>query len=210
MSFDTFYEKVTAGMLATITLAFIPLAFRKTRDWWRQPSERKLLADAIRTNTAEIHGIRQELRGINTNFQALSEQAQIAASISRIALNDSLIPRWETDEHGHCCWVNNALSRLFQMPVNELLGTGWTRAIVPGQQSEVSRAFKAAYASPDDYSYVHPYAIQVGDKLINVVARSVEIVRKPDGRILRMFGTVKPVETTYDSPGDLKLQESAA
>jgi PAS domain S-box-containing protein len=203
---QAFYEKIAGAVVAACTVAFSPWLWRKFRAWIARPSERKMLADAIVLNTEEIHGIRTELRGIGENFETLSQQALIATSISRIALNDSITPRWETDEHGHCVWVSNSLARLFGMPAHDMLGSGWTKAIVPGHQAAVSRAFREAYASPDDFSYVHPYAIQVDGKLINVVARSVEIVRKRDGSILRMFGTVKPVETHQE----MKLQETAA
>jgi PAS domain S-box-containing protein len=203
---QAFYEKVAGAVVAACTVAFTPFLWRKFRAWWRQPSERKMLAEAIVQNTSEIHGIRTELRGIGANFQTLSEQAMIATSISRMALNDSATPRWETDENGQCVWVSNSLAKLFGMQQHDMLGSGWTRAIVPGHQPEVARAFREAYSSPDEYAYVHPYAIQVEGKLVNVIARSVEVVRKSDGKILRMFGTVKPVETHHD----LKLQETAA
>jgi PAS domain-containing protein len=206
---EAFYEKVSGAILAAVTLAFVPFLWRRGREWWNRPSERKLLADAIRQNTQEIHGIRHELQSIGKNFQTLSEHAIIAASIGRLALNESSTPRWECDEHGQCVWVNNALSTLFKMPKSDMLGTGWTQAIAPGHQAKVSEAFLRAYSKPDDYTYVHPYPIQIGNKIINVVARSVETVRKPDGGILRMFGTVTPIDTIHEGDYDLKLQESA-
>lgn len=194
---DAFYEKVSGAVAAAVTVAFTPYLWRKFMAWWRRPSERKELSTAIGRLTGEVSQIRAEFQLIGKGFATLSEQSIIATSISRIALNDSSTPRWETDENGQCVWVSTSLAKMFGMSPGEMLGTGWTKAIAPGHQAEVSKAFREAYKAPDDYSYVHPYAISVHGKLINVVARSVEVIRKPDGSILRMFGTVRPIDSHF-------------
>jgi PAS domain S-box-containing protein len=118
-------------------------------------------------------------------------QAMISTAVARLALNENMTPRWETDAKGQCVWVNEASCRLFGLPREEMLGTRWTQAIEAGHAPRVMEAFMRAYES-DDYVYHESYSIIVKGKRIHLSARAVETIRDEDGIVLAMFGTLTP------------------
>lgn len=121
----------------------------------------------------------------------LSLKTEVATAVSRIALNETKVPRWETDAHGMCVWVNEAACRLFGLSQEQMLGVRWTQAIDPGHAAKVMEAFHSAY-SRTDYIYAQPYTILVHGQRIPVIARAVEVIRTPDGKVHTMFGTITP------------------
>ena len=163
--------------------AFIALAFKQTR---------KLLARVWVMLTRTQTSI--SIDKLTVAIANLSLKTEVATAVSRIALNETQVARWETDEHGQCVWVNESCSRLFGLSEAEMLGVRWTQAIDPGHAGKVMDSFRAAYNSMD-YVYCQPYTIVVRGKKIPVIAKAVEAVRKPDGMIHTMFGIVTPEQT---------------
>lgn len=181
-----------------VVLTAVTLLLKEPRQaflkWWRTPSWKQLMANSWSELATEVRGIRKSLDGINSSFQDVSKQAEIAAEVSRLALNDSETPRWETDENGECVWVNSALAKLFGMHSSEMLGTGWTKAIAPGHAEATMSYFKRAYHD-HDFVYSATYPVLVGNEYRNLHARQVGVIRGDDGKIIRMFGICRLVET---------------
>lgn len=160
--------------------AFLSLAFKWTR-------KKVTAAWVILTRTQTSMAIDK----LTAVISDLSLKTQVATAVSRIALNETQVARWETDEHGQCVWINEAACRLFGLSEAEMLGIRWTQAIDPGHAGRVMQGFRAAYESTD-YVYSQPYVIVVRGQRIPVISRAVEVVRKPDGKIHTMFGTIIP------------------
>jgi len=193
------------GVLAVLVKAFpdiLGAPFRAGWRWWKKPSDRELMTQAMKENTNEfklirgdIAGIRLELSNLNGNVRVAIHESRIATSAVRIALDESRVGRWECDERGYCVNVNRALCALFDLPKEQMLGVGWTQRIVPSMRRVVSDEFHRAYIDHESYRYAQNYAIEVKGKIVNIRAQAVDVVLNDENKIIHMFGTCELVES---------------
>lgn len=201
------HEAVKAGVgFGALALGTLAALFRKRfMAWWNRGKVRDEhmlssfngLSAALTKLTDRLGSIEKtiavQFNALATGLSEVSDNFCISEANLRMVMNGSPLAMWECDASGHCKWANNSLAALFDLTIAEITasgGKGWLRRVIPGHQQRVWQEFQSAIAA--DTPYVSSYAINVGNKLINVVARG-EILRSKDGRILTVRGTVEPV-----------------
>jgi len=136
------------------------------------------------STSAEFAALRLELRKIGT-IAAFSHHNDW------LAFENDTTPRFECDPvDGKCRKVNAALAQLFGMKKEDMLGFGWSAAIVSSEQINVVNAWMEAMKLRTTYRKRYP--IEAYGKTLTVEAHGT-IICGLDGEPISVLGTVMPL-----------------
>ncbi len=99
---------------------------------------------------------------------------------------------YECDLDGDCTWVNNALSDLFGIPKEDMLGRGWLAGVKSDDRERVWHDWTTAISN--DYPFECEYIVVNQRTRREMKVRATAIAHKGlDGEVLGYYGTLFPI-----------------
>lgn len=189
------------------SLSFLLLLLKEPRTWlitwWRTPSERKMLAEAVQKLTTGLdvltHTIEKRLGDLSDGLGRNADAIELADANIKIMMDSSPVGMWWCDPEGKCYRVNEALCQLFGLRPEEMTGAeglGWMQVIIPEHRQRVYREFEASRKTGVPYECEYTIEPPTNRKWINVTARG-EIIKGRGGKPLAIRGSVRPIETHH-------------
>jgi len=129
-------------------------------------------------------------RRITSYVQELHRQSLMNTGRIRILLNSYPIGLYECDKNGECIWVNRALSDLFGMTAEDMLGHGWLSAVEESQRALVLSEWMNAVKKDIPYSWGYNITNQETKENFRVKAIALTI-RDEDRTPLLFCGSVE-------------------
>ena len=147
------------------------------------------------------------LRDVTESREAARAVARSEARFRELA-STAPVGIFQTDSHGLCVYVNERWCAMAGMAPAEALGSGWMRAVHPGDRARVQQAWLAGVEghAPFDlrYRFLRPDGTETW-----VVGRAVKS-RETDGSISGYLGTVTDVTESHHQALALERAKSEA
>ncbi|QTN23831.1 response regulator [Rhizobacter sp. AJA081-3] len=147
------------------------------------------------------------LRDVSESREAARAVARSEARFRELATT-APVGIFQTDSHGLCVYVNERWCTMAGMAPAEALGSGWMRAVHPGDRSRVQQAWLAGVEghAPFDlrYRFLRPDGTETW-----VVGRAVKS-RETDGSTSGFLGTVTDVTESHHQALALERAKSEA
>jgi PAS domain S-box-containing protein len=140
----------------------------------------------------EIAGMAKRLLGLETVITHAVNSAEAANVRARMAFEESPIGHFECDLAGECVWVNPALSKLFGLSRDQMLGRGWMAALHPEDGQKVYEQWR------DTIEHWRPYRVNYrlvrdGTRESLTVEASATVMQSATKHPICIWGRVVPL-----------------
>ena len=151
-----------------------------------------VLSTRIESVDRRLESMDARLLGLETVITHAANSAEAANVRARMAFEESPIGHFECDLAGECVWVNPALSKLFGLSRDQMLGRGWMAALHPEDGQKVYEQWR------DTIEHWRPYRVNYrlvrdGTREPLTVEASATVMQSATKHPICIWGRVVPL-----------------